>query len=62
MKIENEFYQQLRDEQLVVKVFIASGCRLTGTVIDNDQNAILFRTSDGVDQLIYKRYIESIRM
>lgn len=60
--LEDEFYREIQEDQLEVKVFLASGARLTGVVIENDQCAILFRTNDGVDQLIYKRYIESVRM
>ena len=57
---ESATYETLRDRGTIVTMFLTNGFQFKGTIKDFDDATVLFY-SDGVNQMIYKHAISTIK-
>lgn len=57
--LQEELYQQIKEEKGIVTIFLKSGVRIVGEVVAIDKFTVLMLV-DGKQQLIYKQAISTI--
>ncbi|SME18839.1 RNA-binding protein Hfq [Bacillus cereus] len=57
--LQDELYQQIKEEKGIVTIFLKSGVRIVGEIVAIDKFTVLMLV-DGKQQLIYKQAISTI--
>lgn len=57
-KLQTEFLQNIINNKKEVNIFLVSGIKLNGRIIDHDNTSILLNNK--IEQLIFKNAISSI--
>ena len=57
---EHSNLENLRETKKRVTLFITNGFQLTGVILGHDEKTVLIR-ADGVDQMVYKSAISTIK-
>ncbi|OAK02342.1 RNA-binding protein Hfq [Bacillus wiedmannii] len=57
--LQEELYKQIKEEKGIVTIFLKSGVRIVGEIVEIDKFTVLMLV-DGKQQLIYKQAISTI--
>lgn len=57
--LQDGFLQQLQDDKILVHIFLISGIKLVGRIVNFDQYSI--ELNNGTSQVVFKRAISTVQ-
>lgn len=58
-KVENEFYETLKQKEANVSIYLINGVQLKGQIVDYDNEVAVLKLGEGI-QVVYKSAISTI--